>query len=292
MDCSITVFTPTYNRAAFLPTLYQSLLNQTDRDFEWLVVDDGSTDNTDTIIDGFKNDGHISVRYIKQPNMGKHAAHNNGIMKADSELFVCVDSDDRLLPEAISHTKEVWKACRGDKTICGIVSPRKLPDGKRFVNAPETGTLMQLYNRHIFDGDTMLVFQTDVLRENLFPQFKEEKFISECVVYMKIDQDYRLKYDNVFLYESEYHDDGITKNGVKHRIQSPAGTLYQFKATASLQTDMIKKIRAYGCYLAWKKLYKLEHSFEDLHVSFTTWLGGCLLYNHYKNYFTKERESL
>ena len=99
----VTIFTPTYNRAYIIGKLYGSLLEQTDRNFEWLIVDDGSTDNTRELIGSFIREDRISIRYFRQENGGKHRAINRGVREAAGELFFIVDSDDQLTPEAVAR---------------------------------------------------------------------------------------------------------------------------------------------------------------------------------------------
>ena len=97
----ITVFTPSFNRAHLLSRLYDSLLKQTTNDFEWLIVDDGSTDDTETKVEEFINKGELPIRYYKQQNGGKHRAINTGVQLASGELFFIVDSDDGLVHDCI-----------------------------------------------------------------------------------------------------------------------------------------------------------------------------------------------
>ena len=118
---TVTVFTPTYNRAYILPKLYESLKKQICNDFEWLIVDDGSTDETEKIVRGWLTEETFPVRYIKQLNGGKHAAINRGVLETKSELFFIVDSDDQLTPDAIAIIKQKYQEVRDDDTVAGII---------------------------------------------------------------------------------------------------------------------------------------------------------------------------
>lgn len=120
----ITVFTPTYNRVYHLNRLYESLCQQTDKNFEWLVVDDGSTDYTEELIDTFRKEGIIEVRYIKQTNGGKHRAVNRGAREAQGSLFFIVDSDDYLCKDAIYYITNEYKEIEHDKDYCGVCGLR------------------------------------------------------------------------------------------------------------------------------------------------------------------------
>lgn len=97
----LTIFTPTYNRINELERLYSSLISQTDFRFEWLIVDDGSTDDTENMVVSWLDTSPFPIRYIKQPNSGKHVAHNLGATEASGEYFICVNSDDWLEPNAV-----------------------------------------------------------------------------------------------------------------------------------------------------------------------------------------------
>ena len=103
MDTKLTIFTPAYNRAYTLPTLYESLLEQTCKDFIWIIVNDGSSDNTDKVVSEWLRDNKVNIIYQKQTNQGKMAAHNTGVTMCTTEYFVCIDSDDHLVPDAVEY---------------------------------------------------------------------------------------------------------------------------------------------------------------------------------------------
>jgi glycosyltransferase involved in cell wall biosynthesis len=121
---TVCVFTPTYNRAYVLPKLYKSLVSQTSHDFSWLVVDDGSTDNTAELVHGWQAEGLVPITFIRQENGGKQRATNTGMEHCKDELFFVVDSDDYLVPTAIEQVVEVWQGARNDATLAGIVALR------------------------------------------------------------------------------------------------------------------------------------------------------------------------
>lgn len=138
---TLCVFTPTYNRAYILPALYESLLAQTSTDFQWMIVDDGSTDDTESLVQGWIAEGRLSIDYVKQENGGKPRATNTGVARCQSELFFVVDSDDHLVPTAVEHVLTRWEEIRGDDSFAGIVALRGtdehtpmgtwMPDGVR-----------------------------------------------------------------------------------------------------------------------------------------------------------------
>ena len=117
----LTIFTPTYNRAYILPNLYESLVNQTSKDFEWVIVDDGSTDETESIVKKWIAESRICIKYIKQENQGKHIAINTGTEHADGELFFIVDSDDSLKNHAVSTISEFWMSNNDHDSAAALI---------------------------------------------------------------------------------------------------------------------------------------------------------------------------
>ena len=129
-DKTLAVFTPTYNRAYIIGKLYKSLLAQTSEDFCWIVVDDGSSDNTEQLIASFISEDRIPIRYIKQENGGKQRAHNTGVDACDNELFFCVDSDDALVPTAVEDVLSLWQRVKARDDVAGIIAMRGHSEAK------------------------------------------------------------------------------------------------------------------------------------------------------------------
>jgi len=208
-----TVFTPTYNRARTLQRVYASLQRQTIRNFEWLVMDDGSTDNTRALIAQWETESNFPIRYIFQENQGKPAAFNRGVQEARGELFLTLDSDDECVPEALERLKHHWDAIPAqDKTKFSAVT---------VLCKDQNGNLVgNKFPRDIFDSDTIEVtfkyrvtgekwgFQrTDVLKQFPFPSIPNAKFISESVVWFALSRKYKTRFVNEAL--RIYHvDDG------------------------------------------------------------------------------------
>jgi glycosyltransferase involved in cell wall biosynthesis len=208
-----TVFTPTYNRARTLQRVYASLQRQTLRNFEWLVIDDGSTDNTRALIAQWEAESNFPIRYIFQENRGKPAAFNHGVQEARGELFLTLDSDDECVPEALERLKHHWDAIPPqDKTKFSAVT---------VLCKDQNGNLVgNKFPRDIFDSDTIEVtfkyrvtgekwgFQrTDVLKQFPFPSVPNAKFISESVVWFALSRKYKTRFVNEAL--RIYHvDDG------------------------------------------------------------------------------------
>lgn len=245
----ITVFTPTYNRRDTLPRLYNSLLRQTSKDFEWIIVDDGSVDHTDQLVQEWIDANKLVISYHKKENGGKHRAVNAGLQLAKGELFFIVDSDDYLTDESIEFLVEKSDLLKGD--IIGI-APRKgyadmqlvggeFPDGSFVSNHIEKTYKLRL------KGDLAEVVKTEVLRQYQFPDFPGEKFCAESLLWNKLANDkYKFIFDNTLIYICEYLDGGLTANSLKNRRTSPSYATLLYKELAeSRDLPLNQKIRAY-----------------------------------------------
>jgi glycosyltransferase involved in cell wall biosynthesis len=120
----LTIFTPTHNRATLLPRLYESLKKQTDKNFEWLIIDDGSNDDTPQVVSRFTAENAIEIRYYFQKNHGKHTAINNGVSKTENPAFFIVDSDDMLSENAVAVIREKFEKIKDNDEIAGIACGR------------------------------------------------------------------------------------------------------------------------------------------------------------------------
>ena len=183
----VTVFTPTYNRVHLLDRLYHSLTKQSCMDFEWLVIDDGSTDGTQHYIENIQSENKIKIRYQRQENSGKHVAHNTAVFLAEGEWFYCVDSDDWLTENSISEISAALKnTCASD---CALIGYKMLADGSMLCK-PFTH---QMSHKGFYDmvqmgdgGEYSIVLKTELLREQLFPVVPGEKFSKEAILYDKL----------------------------------------------------------------------------------------------------------
>ncbi len=240
MDTRITVFTPTYNRAYTLPKLYQSLLDQTNKDFVWLIVDDGSTDDTGSMVTRWKAEQKIAIEYVFQENQGKSMAHNLGVKMTKTELFTCVDSDDYLVDSAIAEILACWDSAQ--EANVGILAFKRTASESltRFTRAhSEThSTLRNAYSNLGLTGDTMLIFRTSVISKYEFPRFEGERFVPEAYLYDLIDQDGSLILLEKALYVAEYLDDGYTKNMARLLKRNPKGYLAYINQRLRLETAL------------------------------------------------------
>lgn len=225
---TITVFTPTYNRAHLLPRLYASLCAQTCKDFCWLVVDDGSTDGTGELVQGWIDEGLLQIRYAYKPNGGMHTAHNLAYDLIDTELNVCIDSDDMMPVGAIASIISSWSIVAHEPKLAGMLGlDRYLAGGIVGSCFPENGmmaTLDQVYGCFGVRGDKKIVLRTDVV--NMFPRYPEfqgERLVPIASLYMLIGEKYKLLCLNEVWAAIEYQPDGSTATVRRQYFQSPMG---------------------------------------------------------------------
>lgn len=230
----LTVLTPAYNRAGQLNQLWASLCAQTDRDFVWLVVDDGSTDGTDEVMRRLAGDSPFPVICLSKPNGGKHTALNLGMGRVDTPLTFIVDSDDTLTPDAVARIREVHTAYAADEGVCGYSFLRAFPDGtvngKPFPQEEWRATYIDArINAHDTMSDKAEVYKTACLKEFPFPEFEGERFLGEDVVWIRMARKYETVHVNHAIYVGEYQTDGLTSNRRKHNMRSPKGCTVRAK---------------------------------------------------------------
>lgn len=250
---TLTIFTPTYNRGYIIGNLYQSLLAQTNSDFCWMIVDDGSTDNTRLLVDKFISEGRLEITYIWQENGGKQRAHNTGVNHCQSELFFCVDSDDTLVPTAVEDVLELWSRRRDEPSIAGIIAMRGRnqtePMGTWFPEKLETTTIWNLNYKLHHRGDTALIYRTDILREFPYVVAPDEKFIGEGYVYHKIDQHYQLAVLHKIIWICEYLPDGYTAHVRQITRENPKGYMRLKRDYIDYADTFLLKVKESALYL-------------------------------------------
>lgn len=244
----LTIFTPTYNRRYTLQALYDSLLLQTDTDFEWLVIDDGSTDDTEAWMAARVAEGKLCIRYLKQENAGKHRAINRGTQIAAGALFFIVDSDDKLTPDAVAILRSYYNRVADDDTFAGVFGTRMYPNGKRIGGALNFDCLMashlDIRMRHRVRGDLAEAFKTAVLKEYPYPEIPNEKFSPESLVWNRIAQRYKTLLFNRSIYICEYLPDGLTAKMAEIRMRSPLTAMILYAERVSYAIPMPQKLKA------------------------------------------------
>lgn len=226
---TLTVFTPAFNRAHTLPRTYASLLSQTYLDFEWLIVDDGSSDGTRDLVRGWIEEGKIRIRYIYQENQGMHGAHNTAYKNITTELNTCIDSDDYMPTDAVEKIVTFWKSHGSDK-YAGIVGLDYAEGGgligTEFPEEMKETTLNGFYGNG-GKGDKKLVYRTDViLRYPEYPLFAGERYFSLGYKYLLIDQDFKLLTLNEPLVIVDYQMDGSSLNMYRQYWNNPNGFMF------------------------------------------------------------------
>lgn len=265
----ITVFTPTYNRGYIIENLYRSLQRQSFTDFEWLVVDDGSSDNTEELFAKWsKENNYFEIRYYKKENGGKHRAINYALDKARGELFFTVDSDDYLTDDALYKVDKWEKSLDKSKKFAGIVANIGYKKNKTINNFFEEEyldlDLLQRYDytekgKKVLDGERAYIFYTNVHRQYKYPEFEGEKFMTEAVVWNRMAHDgYLVRYYNDIIWIFEYLDDGLTRSGNKLFLNNPKG---------------------YGLWLKEKNMFENKSIFETVKLYYGFY---CELYNIYE----------
>lgn len=220
----ITVFTPSYNRRHTLQRVFESLKQQTYRNFEWIVIDDGSNDDTKSLIENFKNENSFfEIRYYYQKNQGKHIATNNAVNYAKGDFFITLDSDDGCKPEAFEELLRIWLSIPEEQRIsykgvaCRCCDSKKYKlIGNEFI-AGENGFLdsddIEIRLKYKIHGELWGMTKTEVLKENPYPIVDGLKFFPENVYWGNIGLKYKTRYSNIPLRLYYYNEnDNVTKN--------------------------------------------------------------------------------
>lgn len=245
----ITVITPTYNRERELPALYSSLLKQTCKNFEWLVVDDGSKDNTQQLISKYQTENLINIRYIKKENGGKHTALNVAFSdEGVGEWLFVVDSDDYLSSDCIEVLENEIGALSNDFNSIRIlqISDKGVPHSSNFAEC--LTNYLDLQNSGA-KNDLADVFRKSALTGFKFPEFKGENFMAESPLYIWLGATGFTKFINFKGYISEYLEGGLTDNSVvnRHRCFNSALYVYEHK----YKCHELKTILRFKCALNW-----------------------------------------
>lgn len=213
MEILLTLFTPTYNRAHTLPKLFESLKNQSVTNFEWLVVDDGSTDDTELLINKFKKESPFLINYVKQENQGKHIAINTGVGKAKGIFFLIIDSDDYLRPNAMDTIYLLIKKIENKKNIAGFTFIRFQEninfDSEKYGKKEWFQDEDYQWEHH---GEMQFCYRTKILEQFPFPKFNGEKFCPESLIHHRIGNRYKVLYTDNVLASGQYLEGGLTSN--------------------------------------------------------------------------------
>ena len=254
-EFAFTVFTPTFNRAHTLPRVYESLTGQTFRDFEWLIVDDGSHDGTGALVETWRSEQRINVRYIYQENQGKHVAFNRGVAEARGNLFLILDSDDSCTPNSLERLLAAWhdvplmERSRFSGVTCLCMDRDGRINGTTFPESPMDSDPITLQISYRVRGEKWGFHRTDILRAFPYPVFRGERFIPEGLIWNRIARRYKLRFINEPLRIYEDLPDGLTSQGAAPRVRSPFGARLYYQEYAQFQLPLRHRIKALLNYL-------------------------------------------
>ncbi|OZU89290.1 glycosyltransferase [Virgibacillus indicus] len=233
----LTVFTPTYNRAYYLHKCYESLKRQTRKDFIWLIIDDGSTDQTEKLVTEWTDENIVQIDYHWQENQGMHGAHNTAYERIETELNICIDSDDYMPDDAVEKILSFWEIY-GNERVSGIIgldsdTSNKIIGTELPVHL-KTSTLFELYNKYGVAGDKKLVYRTELTKKYPYPLFNNEKYVGLAYKYYMLDREYEMLLMNEVLCCVEYLPDGSSLNMLNQYRRNPKGFTFYRKELMKL----------------------------------------------------------
>lgn len=275
----ITVLTPAYNRAKTLSRLYDSLVNQTYKNFKWVIVDDGSIDETKEVVDKFIKENKLDIKFYAKENGGKHTALNLGVQKINTELTYVVDSDDYLPNDAIETIVNDYQKIKDNKELAGLAY-LKADANLQVVGKPYTqdGIIDNFTNQRINNntyGDKAEVFKTEVLKQYPFPVFEGENFVSESTVWCKISLDYKMAFYNKVTYICEYQQGGLSDGVHKRLFKNPKGASACYVSMSSKQVKFLKRLKYTIAFIVYSFAAKMKakQQFQKISSKFCYVLG-------------------
>lgn len=245
MAATLTIFTPAYNRADLLTRAFQALAKQSNKDFVWLIIDDGSSDNTAQVVEGFYQcDAGFEIRYSYKENGGLHTAYNAAIALADTELCMCIDSDDWIAENAVEKILTLWKQVKRPD-CAGIMGLDARPDGTPLCRLEAEGYInMNEYDlTHKWGGDRKLVVRTDLYRSVApMPSFEGEKNFNPQYMHIRIAEDYTFYVLNEVLCIVDYQEAGMSAGIFRQYLNSPNSFAAYRRLKMSIRQNNIKNI--------------------------------------------------
>lgn len=268
MKKTLTIFTPAYNRAYTLHKCYESLKNQTNKDFKWLVIDDGSTDNTKELVYKWKEEADFEITYIYKDNGGMHTAHNTAYENIDTELNVCIDSDDYMTNDAVDIIVKEWKRVKNNK-LAGLGALNVFGSGKvigtQFPEGVYSSKYFDIYNKYGVSGDKKFVYRTELTRKFPYPEYEGEKYIGLDYKYKKLDEKYELALINKVVCVVEYMDDGSSKNMLKQYRNNPRGwCFFRLENLKIPNTSLKYKFKEYIHYVSSSLILKEKNFLQGV----------------------------
>lgn len=296
---TLTVFTPAFNRAHLLPRLYESLKRQTVKDFSWLIIDDGSSDNTRQVVEDFQKEGLLEIRYMYQENQGMHGAHNTAYKNITTVLNTCIDSDDYMPDNAVELILKTWNSMDQQK-YAGIVGLDQSEQTGRIIGDSFTTPTTTLEDFYLNGGkgDKKLVYRTDVMQKYPeYPIFKGEKYVGLGYKYLLADHDYELVTLNEVLVIVDYQPGGSSNNMIRQYYKNPKGFAFlrkeQMRLAKSRKRRMIDAVHYVSSSILSGNRNFISESPKKLLTIAALPLGFLLSrYIAYKNQSTSESSEL
>lgn len=248
----LTVVTPTYNRAEMLRDCFESLCRQSDKDFEWIIVDDGSSDNTAELVESFHPS--FPLIYRKKENGGKHTALNASHPYIHGQFVLILDSDDYLTDTAVEQIKKGWKDYKSCPEVGIVTFLKGKSEHEPTCEAPEERKVVDImrYRRVThFSSDCCEVIRADLFKQFPFPVFENERFLSEGALWNRVSFTHKCVYINWVVYICRYQEGGLTKSGRHLRIRNPQGGMYTANLNMSRKNYLSRRMKnglLYTCY--------------------------------------------
>ena len=245
----ISILTRTYNRANLLGNLYESLIKQTSKSFEWIIIDDGSTDNTQDLVSKWiEKESSFSISYYKTNNGGKHRAINIGVDKVQYDYIFIVDSDDYIIEGAIDKIIKWINTIKDDKKFAGVSGLKGIDKVNRVGYYPSNSKYEEYIDatnierkKYNLLGDKAEIYRTEILKKYKFPEFEGENFVTEAAVWNRIAIDgYKIRWYNEIIYICDYIDGGLTDMGIMKEINNFNGFTYFVKIRMETEKGISK----------------------------------------------------
>ena len=273
----ITIFTPTYNRKTLLKNLYNSLLQQNYKNFEWLIVDDGSTDKTNLYVEHIRKENKIRINYIYKENGGKPSAYNVGLENAKGDIFLCIDSDDILSNDSLEIISEDFNK-KYNNSIIGFAYNRAYTNkkdeiiGTKFPEEIKEAYYYDIYGKYKVKGDKFMTFKTDIAKNYMFPIIGKEKFVPEALLFNRISKKYKFGLSNKIVAFSEYLSDGYSSNYYNLVKQNPKSNALYFKEAYDIKSSFYN-VYGYILFCLYSKL-----KFKEIYKGHKAKLKVLILY--------------
>ncbi len=292
----VSIITPTYNRGNLLKNVYESLKKQSNRNFEWIIIDDGSTDDTESVVKKIL-DAHddFDIFYEKKENGGKHTALNEAHKYIQGEYVLILDSDDTLIANAVEQILANWEKYKSDSDI-GVITFLR---GKSIENPicyvkNEKIPLDLLKHKRVcvYGNDCCEVIRSDLFKKYPFPVFEGEKFMSEGVLWHRVGLTHKCIYINRVIYICEYLEGGLTKSGKKLRINNPLGGMLNSVLNMDKKNYFILRIKnamlydCYGFFAKFSPLRILTNEKEYRVLKAICLVPGFFIYKYWKKKYS------